>query len=129
MSVKFFNFHNDQTYHCFAWVRAGGLGDVKALIARAYERVEKNDWYKMDLDVCMVARDELADLVRDGIEEATILIDDGPGIGDVSDQSAESLTEPLLRDALFSISFKTVAEALLLAEGKWNPDPNLPDIL
>jgi hypothetical protein len=39
-----------------------------------------------------------------------------------------SLAVPLLKDALRDISFRTVAEALLLAEGKWNPDPNPPDI-
>jgi hypothetical protein len=126
--TTFFNFHNDQTYHCFVWVQRGGLGDVNRLLDLAYEAVERSELLYADLDTCLIAHEELQYILMDEVEEVMqFSIDDGPGSGDV-DGSRESLVRGLFKMSLREICFSTLAEALLRHAGKWNPDPNPPDL-
>jgi hypothetical protein len=42
MSVQFFNFGNQQTFHYFDWLTRSGSVDTDQLIARAFEELAKN---------------------------------------------------------------------------------------
>jgi hypothetical protein len=126
--MQFFNFGNGPTYHYFAWLQKN-KEDTAGLIRKAFDQVEKDDWFKMGECPSVVARDRLADLLEElfDLQIAEVFTEyvsfyDGPGIGDVDD-SAESLALPLFMEAARSISFTIVAHALLIDAGKWNPDP------
>jgi hypothetical protein len=127
-NVQFFNFGNDQTYHFFQWVSRSGMIDPKELISKAMEQVEDDDWFKMGSDVSTVARDKLADLLEELLEEVTGMVSDEWPIGAVG-PSDEALTAPILQAALNQIDFHAVATALLISAGKWAPDRELPEAI
>jgi hypothetical protein len=126
MAVRFFNFGSDESYHFFEWLRQHR--DVPALVAKAMKEVEVNEWFKMGEDVSRVARDQLAGIVEEELEN---LIGDGtdydPNFIEKADDVG-ALVKPLLAIASGRIDFGAVAEALLIDAGKWNPDPNPPAV-
>jgi hypothetical protein len=133
MTTPFFSFHNDQTYHLYKWVRAGGLGALQDLIAAAYDRAPENSWFEMGLDVCMVVRDQLALLLKKklyeiGGENLGFPLEE-LGIDDSEVQpSWKGFAFPLLGHACDEIYYETAAEALLRDARKWAPDPEPPKI-
>jgi hypothetical protein len=127
MRNVFFNFGNEPTYVFFQWVREGELGAVNALIVEAYKKVETNDYYSVGGDICDCAREELARILRDKLEDTLdfVSLEDGPHPVEDEDR-ARSLANQLLHCAALQIHCSRVAEALLRDAGKWNPGPNPP---
>jgi hypothetical protein len=134
IAAKYFNFINEQTYHCFVWVSEGGLGDVRKLIAKAYERIESEDKLHGPLyDITLLACEELAEVVKEelddrlpspswyDIEEAYMDLSNVP-----IDTSIEGFTGPMLENALQAIRYDRVAEALLRQAGRYNPEIESP---
>ena len=71
MSIQFFNFGNDETFHFFRWVSESGQVDPGTLIATAYEQADAPDDEHFDADViCIVVRDKLANLLEEVITES-----------------------------------------------------------
>jgi len=128
--MEFFNFGNDPTYHCFVWLTEGGTTDIPALVKKAFDLVEGDDWFKMGEDVSTVAQDKLAELLEDHVCETLGLVNlvDGPEIGGAVSGSAASLTDPLLMLELQQINFSVIALAILMQQGKWNPDKSIPEV-
>jgi hypothetical protein len=136
--TRFFNFWNAQTYHFYQWVAEGGSVNAGDLVRKAMDGVESHEGYEIGMDVSTVARDVLAGLLRELLENTLADDDRGPGlhitsldelpeIGAVGD-SAFLLWGPILADALSGIVFEAVAQALLIREGKWVPDRNRPEV-
>jgi len=124
----------------FRWVTNSGQTDVDALIKKTYEKVEKNEWSKMDLDVSTVARDELADLFKEQLDQIkdTWAGNHGWSLDDwsITDldhgsyyKEPESLFLPILTNALDNIMFEVVAQAILIRAGKWAPDKDRPEAI
>jgi hypothetical protein len=66
MAMQFFNFMNEETFHFFKWICAGGAGGPEALVDRAFKAAEKpgpDDWPEMD--ICYVVKDRLRDELRE----------------------------------------------------------------
>lgn len=128
MAVKFFNFGSDETFHFFRWVTEGGHVDPSALVARALAEVEGDPAYEIGMDVSSVAKDKLAAILDDLLEELSPFTQLNVNeIGDV-DRSTESLFEPLLELALNRIDLHATAQAMLIRAGKWAPDRDRPEI-
>jgi hypothetical protein len=130
MAVEFFNFGNDETYHFFRWVTDGGRINPDELIAEALEQVEGDELYKMGMDVSSVAKDNLAAILKERLEDlgdATAFTRMSNEIGEV-DGNPESLFEPLLKLAIDRIDLHAAAEAMFIRAGKWAPDRERPDI-
>jgi hypothetical protein len=132
--MTWFNFGNNETYHYFTWVTESGQIDVQKLLADAYTEVQTDTEHFADEDICIVARDVLAGLLQDRLEEISsneLGCDLGPfagvGIGEVWNTD-QSLWLPLARLALQQIDCHTVAEALLRQAGKWHPSKELPEV-
>jgi hypothetical protein len=127
--TQWFDFGNTETYWFCRWVRESGEVDVPALIAKAFEAVEGDEWFKMGHDTSYIARDKLADRLEEMLNER----------GTEHDILWEPLAEPHasfadLCNAMMVVSFdrvdvKTAALALLMDAGKWAPDPNNPEAL
>jgi hypothetical protein len=93
------------------------------------QQVEGDEWYEMGMDVSTVARDKLANLLKDYLEELTGIDFTNPddNIGATQDRSTENLRMTLLAMSIGHIRFAVIAEALLVAAGKWAPDCTVPD--
>lgn len=136
MSMQFFNFGNSETFHFFKWVSESGQvvsengQDLQGLIDKAFQEAEGDAFFKMDVDVCYVVKEKLADLLYDVIWEIVPDLDPdvAPGIGEVG-IGPGSLWLPILSIALERIDCHTVAEALLIRAGKWAPSKESPEIL
>jgi hypothetical protein len=132
--IQFFNFGNDETFHFFKWVSESGQVTPATLIATAYHNSEApDDEHLEDEDICVVARNRLAGLLADLLEETTPVGDFTGGeqeheIGNVWN-SPESLWKPIFASALSRIDCHAVAEAMLIQAGKWTPSKELPEIL
>ena len=59
--VCFFNFHSDQTYHFFRWVKENPNIDKAALVRDAINDVESDEWFALGQDRCRIARSRLVD--------------------------------------------------------------------
>jgi hypothetical protein len=130
MAVEFFNFGNDETYHFFRWAIDGGCINPDELIAEALEQVEEDELYKMEMDVSSVAKDNLADILKERLEElgdAKVFTRMSNEIGEV-DGSPQSLFEPLLKLAIDRIDLHAAAEAMLIRARKWAPDRERPEM-
>jgi hypothetical protein len=127
-NMQFFNFGNDQTYHFFKWVTESGMVKPDELIAKAQQQVEGDEWFKMGMDVSSVARDKLSELLKDVLYDAHGLQEGEHEIGLVW-QSDEALLMPIMHYALNQIATDAVAEALLIAAGKWAPNRDLPEVI
>jgi len=128
--MQFFNFWNPQTFHYFKWLTEGGAVDCAALVAKAMERVEGDSWFEMGVCVSRVVRDKLAEDLEELLDEeilSEVMPLDEPEIGMVNSRP-ESLWAPILDAAVRDICFHSVAEAVLIKQGKWAPDQDLPEI-
>ena len=105
-------------------------------------------WHEMGVDASTCLRDELAGLLEEIADEAFarftncapdplvwVSIAEGPGPEEYDSEEGaygtpksmksldvDHLFVPILVDALRQIQFETVAEAILIAKGKWSPD-------
>jgi hypothetical protein len=129
--MQFFNFTNDETFHFFKWVTESGQVDPNALIAEAYSKVETDEEHFEGEDICVVAKDILAEQLSNLLEDALDLLGLSPAdaavVGNGWD-SKESLWHPLLALAAVRINCDVTAEALLVRAGKWTPDKNPPEV-
>ena len=127
--TQFINFGNDQTYHCFCWLRDSRAVDIDALVREAVTQIQGETWFDIGMDVSTVSRDKLAELIEDQVNQQLDGLPGGLGadlgIGDIG-TSAAHLFGPILRRALDDIRYDVIAVALLIAAGKWNPDRELP---
>jgi hypothetical protein len=136
MSVQFFNFGNQQTFHYFDWLTRSGSVDTDQLIARAFEELAKNTDDQITLTeeamgTSEALRDVLARQLRERLEAILPLQADlwaGPWIGDV-DGSEESLWTVILYDAARDIDLHAVAQALLIRSGNWAPSNERPEAI
>lgn len=135
--VQFFDFVNQETYQFFIWVTEFSGLDLTALLKKAFDLVEKDPLFEMDLDVSNVARHTLGKLLEEQFWELF-------GVGDLEDfesmglglccpevehlrSKLHVLIRPLLALTLKQICFEVAAEAILIREGKWNPDRERPE--
>ena len=90
----------------------------------------------MGSDVSTVARDKLSDILESLLQEYMIDVDcdlEEAQIGTVwthdvnSPSNTRCLFLPILSLALSRIDFFSVAEAILMKHGKWNPDDGPPE--
>jgi hypothetical protein len=136
--MQSFNFWNAQTYHFYQWVAEGGSVNVGDLVRRALDGVEHDDLCDIGMDVSTCTRSVLAGLLQDLLQETLVNDAQGPGlhvallesipeIGQVDD-SPFALWGPILAYALRDINFETVAQVLLLRDGKWAPDREQPEV-
>ena len=105
MTMEFFNFGNDETFHFFKWICESGQADANDLIANAYKEAEAlaDDEFEEE-NICIVVRNHLANTLRDLLWEAApgerfTLPVEAPEIGCVWDEP-ESLWLPILVLAL-----------------------------
>jgi hypothetical protein len=126
MRVEFFNFGNDETFHFFRWVTDGGRVNPDELVVRALSHVEGDDWFAMGVDVSTVAKDKLADILNEIVDELSP-VDESDEIGQVG-ADPEALFNPLLKLAIGRIDLHAVAQAMLIRAGKWAPDRERPDL-
>ena len=145
--VRFYNFWNAQTFHFFQWVMHSGMVPIDALIDRAWEMIETGEdncadgkaWFDMSGDASTCLCDELAGLLKEvlenaghdffglhkgfifgGIEENGIADSSEPEM--MADADVTDLFAPILMEALRDIQFEKVAQAVLMAKGKWAPE-------
>jgi hypothetical protein len=125
--TEFFNFDSQPNYHYFTWLRESGLVDVGELVRKAFEQVEQNEMWHRGFSPSSVALDNLSTMLQDIFEEHVIRalpeyvdLGEGPSPG-------ESLVSSLVSEAAHNIDFGTVAHALLIDCGKWNPTPPEPE--
>ena len=131
MGMQFFNFGSQETFHFFKWVTESGCLKTDELIAKAMQQVEGDEMFEMGVSVSDVARDKLAELLEEALDDVKMdALDDieGPEIGCVWNDPA-SLWKPLLTLAFYQIDCRAVAEALLIRAGKWAPDKELPEAI
>jgi hypothetical protein len=136
--VQFFDFGTTETYLFFRWVRESGEVDAPTLIARAFDLVEGNAWFKMGEDVSTVAKDTLSALLVTLLEERgarLTLSGEGGAVRAVdwehqheAHTSLVALASRVLADGFHRVDFEAVAEALLIDAGKWAPDKEPPEI-
>ena len=69
MVVQFFNFQNQQTYHCFQWAVHSGLIDVDGLIARTFDNIGRPFCPEIDLATAHLAKQELERLLLQELEQ------------------------------------------------------------
>ena len=130
--MQFVNFVNNQTFHVFKWLIAPTReAQTKKLIAKAFEQVEGDEWFKMDLSVSDVAREKLGDLIEEEVRqslnqwiiEKCELMEyfdlDANSIGEIvpdadGQQASSSLVVPIVTNAFQSIGYSAIAEALLI---------------
>ena len=123
--MPFFNFHNDQTFHFFNWVKDGGAVDVNAMVARAVAFAGDDQGLAMGRESTEVAHAKLRVWLADLAENITGFLLDGPsGIGMPVNGDPNTLLGPLLHDAVQQIRFDAVAEALMRLKGKWVTEYN-----
>lgn len=133
LSMQFFNFTNEETFHFFKWVTDSGQVDPKALIEEADSSVEADTEHFEEEAICVVARDILARplyvLLEDALEPLHGTLADAAEaeVGNVWN-SKELLWLPLLALAAVRVDCGATAQALLIRAGKWAPDKDLPDI-
>ncbi len=125
MSVPFVNFGSDESFYVFNWVRRHR--DAQALVAKALDRVVKDETFEEGDDVSALARDELAAIVEEEVNELigeeTVYVWDFDDV----DDDVKALTIPLLAMAAGRIHYGAVAEALLIDAGKWSPEASIPE--
>jgi hypothetical protein len=127
--MQFFNFTNDETFHFFKWITESEQVDPNALIDEAYIKVETDKDHFEGEDICIVARDILADQLRDLLDDA---LEPLPlpfwdeTLSNV-ENSKESLWHALLAFAAERINCRVTAEALLVWAHKWAPDKHCPE--
>jgi hypothetical protein len=127
-AVQFFDFSNRPTFLFFRWIRDGGGHDPGKLVAAAMDAVEGEEFFEIDGDVSLAARDALARMLNtalgDVLSDAAVELDadDEP----VQPES-EWLIATLLRETAGQIDLHCVAQALLVGAGKWAPDTDLPE--
>jgi hypothetical protein len=129
--MQFFDFYNRQTFHFFQWLTRSGLLDVQAMVDKALADAERDEWFPAKETTSEVACRLLAEQIEEVTQElARRTFDFGllePGDDAFVEQephgytSAEALFVPLVHDALESIMFPVVAQALLTRQGKWEP--------
>jgi hypothetical protein len=137
--VRFFDFVNGETYVFFTWVTEGGGLNLMALLNETFEQVEKDELFEMGVDLSTVAKRKLAALLN---AQLCDLLDVGEedgfeGISSWVCSSEEArrrsnldfLTLPLLVRSLDQIRFDVAAQAILIREGKWNPDRERPEAI
>jgi hypothetical protein len=127
--AQWFDFGNTETYWFCRWVRESGEVDVPALIAKAFEAVEGDEFFEMGVDTSYIARDKLADQLEEILDERGT--DDGvqwepPGEPHVS---FAALSNAMLVAGFDRVDCKTAALALLMDAGKWAPDRTDPEAL
>jgi hypothetical protein len=141
LTVEFFNFGNDETFHFFKWICESVPAGPERLITDAFRQSEQRDDDEIPgEDVCYIVRSRLtATLERILWEEVAPDLD--PDIGVVNVQigviprtehgkpSADLLLQPILSLALQRINLAAVAEALLIRAGKWNPSKEPPELV
>jgi hypothetical protein len=138
MSVEFFNFGNNETFHFFKWICESEPGP-DALIAEAERKAEtvEHDEFEWE-DICFIVRNRLMtkfgeilfdiapELDNDLLEIGKI---ETPLWSHTADGHADSLLQPIFAVALSRIDFQAVAEALLIQAGKWNPSKVGPEAI
>ena len=136
--MRFFNLGNEQTFHVFTWLTQAGEVDTGELVRQAFEAVETDEWFTMDLDVSLIAQDTLAELLTELLEgymsDFDLDLKDWPigdvGVCDVNGPGkTRSLFMPILWEALSRINYSRLAEAILVSHKKWNPEKTLPKLL
>lgn len=128
--VQFFNFQNQETYHCFHWVVHSGLVDVDGLIAKTFESIGRPYCTEIDLATAHLAKQELERALLQALEERKkkwyqrhgfswerYSIADCAQNKDYAEDDALFLS--LLQLATDHIRMDLVAEALLRHAGKW----------
>jgi hypothetical protein len=135
MPTEFFNFGNDETFHFFKWI-CGNPAGPDALVRDAFRAAETpgEDEFPGE-DICYAVRNRLRAKLEEILWNAAPDADSdtsGLEIGDVwLDSSgrpkADALWLPILSLALARIDCQTVAEALLVRVGRWNPSKELPE--
>ncbi len=138
MAIEFFNFVNQETFHFFQWICKSVPSGPEALIADAFKRAdEPGEMEFPGEDVCYAVRDRLAEILEKILDDvaSTLDIDDELlEIGTVwTDEQGrpvgKALWQPILALAFGQIDCRTVAEALLIRHGKWNPSQEPPEII
>jgi hypothetical protein len=129
--MQFYNFGNEETYHCFVWLTESGTIDIGKLIAEAFDAVEGDQWYKMGCDVSTVARDKLSNILELEIQDYMAgfdwdLLEAEIGVVWKEDANCGSnsrcLFLPIFSLAMSRIDYTSVSEAILMKYGKWNPE-------
>jgi hypothetical protein len=130
--MNFYNFHNNETYHFFVWLTESGTVDLSKLIRQAFDAVEGDPWYEMGDDISRV---QLGGILQNLLEEYMIDFDadlDEAAIEDLWKDDSPSNTRclflPIFSLALSRIDYLSVAEAILIQHGKWNPEKHLPEL-
>jgi hypothetical protein len=126
---QWFDFGSTETYWFCRWVRESGEVDVPALIAKAFEAVEGDEWFKMGADTSYIVRDKLADQLEEMLDERAT---DHGVLWEPSGEphaSFAALSNAVLVAGFDRVDVKTAALALLTDAGKWAPDPSDPEAL
>jgi hypothetical protein len=118
--MKFVNFVNEQTYLFFEWIRESGQADK--LVAEALDQVEGDEGFAMGQDVSTTAKDLLSDFLAGQVEALNDLIFVELSLPEGPLSVDRNLCIQLLEVVLRAIRCDAVAEALLIAVGKWAPD-------
>ncbi len=61
--MQFFNFQNQETFHCFQWAVHSGLLDVNDLITKTFENIHRPFCPEIDLATAHLAKEELERLL------------------------------------------------------------------
>jgi hypothetical protein len=121
--TEFFDFGSQPNYHYFTWLRESGLVNVEELVRRAFEQVEQNEMWQQGFCPSSVALDNLQTMLLDIFnEQVRRILPEYTGAGSAP-STGESLVLSLVSEAAANIEWSTVAHALLIDSGKWNPTP------
>ena len=134
--VRFLNFGNAATYHFYQWVMKSRLVPVESVIAAGYEAVEKDPFYEMgDTYIPGLLQNAVAERLQEvldstldewvgGIPGADCIAADEARLLDGDGEFPRGLTRdnlfvPLAVDAARQIDCGVVAQAVLIAAGRW----------
>jgi hypothetical protein len=124
-----FNFHNEPTFHFYRWATFNDAV-VDLRIERAWNQLPNHELFDIHPETSYMLRDNVAQELEELLDEILSKYHDmsrlDVEIGGINDTSPESLFGPILADAVNSIPFLAVAEAILRDKGKWAPEKAAP---